>query len=122
MNVWYLRTNLANSDEVLSGFPRLRDWEDRVKAIGHGERADISGEQALKIAADARPAVAPPAVEDGWTARQKIAVVADEAVRTAVEGELDSISRQHVAVRRKDAQLGEVVVHFPRNGYAVEAR
>ncbi len=39
MNVWYVRTNLANADDLLAGFPRVRDWESRIKAIGHGERS-----------------------------------------------------------------------------------
>ena len=122
MNVWYVRTNLADADELLAAFPRVRDWESRVKAIGHGERSDISGEEALRIATDARPVAPRASTENGWKVGQRIAVVADEAVKTAIEGELVSISRQHVAVRRNDAQLGEVVVHFPRNGYAVQAR
>ena len=48
MNVWYVRSNLPDqADELLSAFPRLSEWETRVRALGHGMRRDISGQDAL---------------------------------------------------------------------------
>ena len=56
MNVWYVRSNLPElADELLAEFPRLREWEDRVRALGHGTRTELSGQDALAIAAKATP-------------------------------------------------------------------
>jgi glutathione S-transferase len=125
MNLWYVRSNLADADALFAEFPRLRDWESRLKAAGHGARTDISGADAIAIAHAAKPAtpVAPdPRDPSGHKPGDRVAVIADEPVRTAVEGEIVALSAQHIAIRRKDARAGEVVVHFPRSGYVVERR
>lgn len=125
MNLWYVRTNLTDADALFDEFPRVRDWEARLKAAGHGTRTDISGADAIAIAKAATPATRPAADRRGPSGHKlgdRVAVVADEAVRTAVEGELVALSAQHIAIRRNDARAGEVVVHFPRAGYVVERR
>ena len=125
MNVWYIRTNLANADDILAEFPLLRDWEGRVRAVGHGQRTGISASDALGIAAKAKPptrAAGDANDPGGRKLGARVAVVADEAVRTEVAGEIVAISADHIAIRRQDPTLGEVVVHFPRIGYQVVAR
>ena len=123
MNIWYLRSNLPElANELLAEFPRLRDWEDRVRALGHGTRAELSGQDALAIAAKASPeARAPEATGDfeGRRIGDRVTVSADEPVKTPIEGEIASLSVHHIAIRRRDPELGEVVVHFPRIGYVV---
>ena len=49
----------------------------------------------------------------------RVKVSADEPVKTPIEGEIVSHSVDHIAIRRRDPTLGEVVVHFPRMGYLV---
>lgn len=125
MNLWYVRTNLPDSDALFAEFSRVRDWESRLKAAGHGARTDISGAGAIAIAHAAKPTtqVTPdPRDPSGHKPGNRVAVVADEPVRTAVEGEIVALSAQHIAIRRNDARAGEVVVHFPRGGYVVEPR
>lgn len=123
MNIWYVRSNLpVLADELLAAFPRLRDWEQRVQALGHGTRQDISAEDALRVAAESQPmAAAPEAADpDGRAVGDRVRVVADEPVRTAVEGEIVSMSPKHIAIKRRGDKVGDVVVHFPRIGYCVE--
>ncbi len=123
MNIWYLRSNLLElANELLAEFPRLRDWEDRVRLLGHGTRTELSGHDALAIAAKASPAV--PAKQgtrdfEGHKVGDRVKVSADEPVKTPIEGEIVSLSVHHIAIRRQDPDLGEVVVHFPRLGYVV---
>ena len=123
MNIWYIRSNLPElADELLAEFPRLREWEDRVRALGHGTRTELSGQDALSIAAKASPEV--PANEaagdfEGRKIGDFVKVSADEPVKTPIEGEIVSLSVHHIAIRRRDPDLGEVVVHFPRLGYVV---
>jgi glutathione S-transferase len=123
MNVWYVRSNLPElADELLAEFPRLRDWEDRVRSLGHGTRAELSGKDALAIAAKASPeAGALKAAGDfeGWRVGDRVKVSADEPVKTPIAGEIVSLSVHHIAIRRREPELGEVVVHFPRLGYVV---
>lgn len=125
MNVWYVRSNLERADALLAEFPGVRDWESRIRAIGHGQRTELSPQEALNIAANAAPAAAPAGDEHDPGGRKigdKVSVAADDYGKTEIEGEVVSLSDQHIAIRRRDARLGEVVVHFPRAGYAVRAR
>ena len=125
MNVWYVRSNLESADALLAEFPRVRDWENRVRAIGHGARTELSPQEALDIAANAKPAAAPAGDERDPSGRKigdKVSVAADDYGKTEIEGEIVSLSQQHIAIRRQDARVGEVVVHFPRTGYVVRAR
>ncbi len=123
MNIWYVRSNLPElADELLAEFPRLREWENRVRALGHGTRSEISGPDALAIAAKASPAAAARAMApdpEGLEFGDRVRVSADEPVKTPIEGEIASLSVHHIAIRRHDPDLGEVVVHFPRLGYVV---
>ena len=126
MNLWYVRSNLDTADAWLAEFPRVRDWESRVRAIGHGARSELSGQEALDIAARATPAEAASGDArdpDGRQVGNKVAVASDDFPNAAgVEGEIVSLSAQHIAIRRNDPRVGEVVVHFPRAGYVVQVR
>jgi glutathione S-transferase len=125
MNVWYMRSSQSGADEVLKDFPATRDWEQRVRAIGHGRRTDITPQQALEIAANGKPAApepSDPADPSGCKVGDKAAVFADEPVKTEITGEVVSLSLEQVTIRRQEPKLGEVVVHFPRAGYVVVAR
>jgi glutathione S-transferase len=123
MNIWYVRSNLPDlANELLTDFPRLRDWENRIRALGHGTRTDISAQDALTIAAESSPAVhAQDAIRDpeGHKVGDRVRISADEPVKTAIEGNIVSLSVHHVSIQRHDAHVGEIVVHFPRIGYAV---
>jgi glutathione S-transferase len=125
MNVWYVRSNLASADAWLAEFPRVRDWEGRIRAIGHGARSALSPQEALDIAAKASSTAAPSNDEHDPNGRKlgdRVSVAADDYGKTEIEGEIVSLSAQHIAIRRHDARVGEVVVHFPRAGYVVRPR
>jgi len=125
MNVWYMRNSQSGADEVLGDFPATREWEQHMRAIGHGRRTDITPQQALDIAASSKPAAAEPSDPNdpsGCKVGDKVAVFADEPVKTEIIGEVVSLSVDQVAIRRSDPRAGEVVVHFPRAGYVVAKR
>ena len=58
MNVWYVRTNLPNADEMLAEFTWASAWEGRMRSIGHGKRTEMSTAEALGVAASAAPQTA----------------------------------------------------------------
>jgi glutathione S-transferase len=132
MNVWYLRSNLSTEeDQAIAGLNSIfavlgqaAAWENRVRAIGHGIREEMSTDEALDIAAKASPeTVAANDADDpnGRKVGDKVRVVPDDYGRVEVHGEIVSLSAQHIAIRRHDERVGEIVVHFPRAGFLVLA-
>ena len=51
----------------------------------------------------------------------KIASTPDDYGRVPVAGELLRLTMDDIAIRRNDPRAGDVVVHFPRVGYRVDA-
>ena len=60
-----------------------------------------------------------PGERSGLRAGQTVSVTPDDYGKVPVTGELVTLDLQEVAIRRVDERAGEVVVHFPRIGYAV---
>jgi glutathione S-transferase len=122
MNIWYTRARLTDTDAMLAAFPHTAAWERRVAAIGHGTRTEMTPEAALDVATRATPAT--PTLADGNDPNgrkpgDRVSVVPDDYGKDAVAGEIVSLSAQHIAIRRRDPEAGDVVVHFPRAGFAV---
>jgi glutathione S-transferase len=132
MNVWYVRSNLAAEedraiagiDKMLGTLSHVSAWEHRVRAIGHGIREEMSAEKALDIAAKATPdTVAENDADDpnGRRVGDKVRIAPDDYGKVEVHGEIVSLSAQHIAIRRLDDRVGEIVIHFPRAGFLVLA-
>jgi glutathione S-transferase len=130
MNVWYARSNLlaeedqviVGLDEIFAGLKQVAAWESRVRAVGHGLREEMSADEALAIAAKASPetvAQNDPGDPNGRKVGDKVRVAPDDYGRVEVGGEIVSLSAQHIAIRRVDERVGEIVVHFPRAGFLV---
>jgi glutathione S-transferase len=130
MNVWYVRSSLsAVEDQAVAGlrtvfaaFKQVSAWESRMRAVGHGLREEMSAEEALAIAAKASPETRgenDPDDPNGRKVGDRVLVVPDDYGKVEVGGEIVSLSAQHVAIRRIDERIGEVVVHFPRAGFLV---
>ena len=49
----------------------------------------------------------------------KVRVAPDDYGKVEVGGEIASLSAQHIAIRRVDERVGEIVIHFPRAGFLV---
>jgi glutathione S-transferase len=119
-----VRGFLADAAQLLAPFPRLAAWEARIRAIGHGESTAIDAAQALAVARQSRAAPArgvDPGDRLGLRAGQRVSVTPEDYGKVPVAGELVTLDLQEVAIRRVDERAGEVVVHFPRIGYSVEA-
>jgi len=130
MNVWYIRSGLALAEDqavaglekIFARLPRVAEWESRMRAVGHGLREEMSAEQALAVAAKASPETTPkndPDDPNGRKVGDKVLVVPEDYGKVEVGGEILSLSAQHIAIRRIDERVGEVVVHFPRAGFLV---
>jgi len=121
MNVWFLGGAVRTTAEQLtSGFERLNAWRVRVRAIGHGERSEMTTTEALAVAKAAEPA--PYADHDandpsGLAPGAAVHVMADDYGRDPIAGTLVAANARRVVIAREDPALGRIQVHFPRVGY-----
>jgi glutathione S-transferase len=96
----------------------------RVREIGHGRREECSPEDALRVAREARPDDGGRGVDphepQGLREGQRVRVVPDDYGFEPVEGALARADVGEIAVRRESAEVGDVVVHFPRAGFRIE--
>jgi glutathione S-transferase len=78
--------------------------------------------EALAIARASESETTPgvePGEPNGWRVGDRVAVMADDYGRDPIAGELVRASAQEIAIRRRDPDVGDVVVHFPRAGFLV---
>lgn len=121
-NLAFIRWTSPPGAKLIAAWPRVAEWEARVAAIGHGTRHEIAREAALDIARAATSTEEPRAdtgEPNGLKPGDRVSVMADDYGRDPIMGELVSSSAQHIAIRRADPRVGEVVVHFPRAGFLV---
>lgn len=119
---WFLRSALPNAAGQLDRLPLYREWNQRLAALGHGVRSEMTAADALEVARQATPETLPH--EDvnepnGLRPGMRIEVAPDDYGRDFVKGELLRSSPQEIVVLRRDEELGEVAVHFPRIGFVV---
>jgi glutathione S-transferase len=123
--VWFVRARWQQGPALLSEFPALEAWEQRVKAIGHGNPSAMSSSEALDVARAAEPDTPehgdprdPQALRPG----QRVSVAPDlDSGEPAVPGVVRQVGRDSIAILREDPRVGSVCVHFPRVGYRVIA-
>jgi glutathione S-transferase len=120
--IWFLREHFGPEPPPLDGFPRLVAWAERIAAIGHGRRSQMSAQQALDVARDAT-SIARPTVDPGDPNGRKpgetVTVTPDDTGRDPVVGELVASDVHEIVIRRGDREVGDVCVHFPRAGFVV---
>jgi hypothetical protein len=95
-----------------------------MQAIGHGRPRPLAADAALAISRESTPVAAPAISHDAWPpldANTSVTVTPQDYGAVPVRGNLLRLTHSEVAIRRTDPQAGEVVVHFPRSGYKVEA-
>ena len=121
--LWFITGRTDKLAFELTPYEKINAWMQRMAAFGHGERHTFSAEEALAVAAAATPQPVPasqPSDGDPEPGRP-VRLRPDDYGKEAVEGELALITANEIAIRRTDAQLGNVIVHFPRLGYDLRA-
>lgn len=109
----------------LAGKPWLRDapkvkaWMGRMKAFGHGEFREITADQALDIARNATPRPIESTSDDPLTGKN-VDIAPDDYGREPVTGKLVFADGHALTLDRSHARVGQVNVHFPRQGFAVK--
>jgi len=122
MNVWWLGAAARPvAEALLDGLPRTQAWRRRIRALGHGQRSEMAGAEALALAKAAEPEAAPPGPPDATAppAGSAVTVSADDYGRDPIAGALVSATLERVTIAREDPAVGRVHVHFPRAGYVL---
>ena len=123
LNVWFLRSGEASAYESLTAdMANLRAWAARMDALGHGKPTDMTPEAAMEIARAATPETPRTSIAgeaQGLKPGMRVAVMADDYGRDAVEGEIAYVGPQEIAIKRETTEAGDVTVHFPRAGFWV---
>ncbi len=118
---WGLRA-IPAARRFLDRCPRVVAWLDRVAAFGHGTPVEMDSGEAVRIARAASPQTQPaedPGDPNGRRVGDRVRVFPDAYGRDPVEGELVRTDAHSIAIRRRDERVGEVVVHFPREGMVI---
>lgn len=121
--LWIARM-LPGFERVLGDRPRLGAWLDRVGAFGHGESTAMTSAEAIAVALAATPTTAIAVDENDPNGRRpgdRVQVFPEAYGRDPVVGEIVASNAYEIAIRRHDERAGDVVVHFPREGYIVLA-
>ena len=119
--IWYIRSN-SGVAPLLDDYPNLLAWADRVRALGHGTREDIDAGQAHEIAARCEQwQPLPAAVEGGLVPGTRVSVAATDYGTEPSQGELVSIAADSMTIQRGGPDGQPIRVHFPRDGFRVEA-
>jgi glutathione S-transferase len=119
--LWFFRRGPVVAP-MLDPYAQVKAWMGRIDAIGHGRHEAITGVEAVEIAHSAHPArPAAAAVEDleGFALGDSVEVLPVDYGFDPVQGTLVNCTREEIALERRDGRAGEVVVHYPRQGYEV---
>ena len=121
--IFLLRKNCPPEVDALVSLGSLVPWYERMLAIGHGRSEAMSAEDAFAVARDASPALVthlrPDGDPSGLRAGATVTVTPDDNARVPVSGTLVAASDSEVVIHRKDAQAGDLYLHFPRLGFDV---
>ena len=120
---WFVLSNPGVAAS-LDPFKNLLAWAARIKALGHGQPSPMSPAAALEVARGTtqnQPFDGPLMEPEGLSLGQPVSVNATDYGCDPVSGTLVHASVYEVAVKRRDERAGEVIVHFPREGFRVSA-
>lgn len=122
--LWFVKATPVTSP-LVDAYPSVVAWLGRVLGFGHGAHSEMSSEEAIAVARDSQPAALPDepfSDANGLRAGQRVAIAATDYGVDPVEGELLHVGSEELILRREDPRAGVVHVHFPRLGFAIEAR
>ena len=122
--VWFLRGRWVDGPDFLVQFPKLEQWEQRIREIGHGYPENMEATEALEIANRGKSitqAASDPGDSSSFTAGMKVSIAPEgDGGDPEVTGHIVSMNPESISIARSDERVGDVVVHFPTVGYRVK--
>jgi glutathione S-transferase len=123
--IYLLRKNCPPEVDALLGLTPIVPWYERIAAFGHGTPTAMTAEEAFEVARSTKPAPIAHLSLNGDTSGLQagcpVTVTPDDNARVPVKGMLVAASDREVVIHRKDAQAGDLHIHFPRLGFDVVA-
>ncbi|KAF1048742.1 glutathione S-transferase family protein [Xylophilus sp.] len=126
--LWFTRHRTPGLAAVFDIVPAVREWHDRIAAIGHGTPERSNAAEAIAQAAAAEPGGTGALLTDstyqdehGIALGAPVSITPESFGTEATEGILVAATRTHYTVSRTDDRAGAVHVHFPRIGYVLKA-
>jgi len=120
---WFVLSNPGVAG-TLDPFKNLLAWIARIKALGHGQPSSMPAGEALEVAracTQDQPFDGPLMEPEGLKLGQRVSVNATDYGCDSVVGTLVHASVYEVALKRSDERAGDLIVHFPREGFRVSA-
>jgi glutathione S-transferase len=121
--LWFTRTRTPAMAGILNATPAVLAWMDRMADIGAGQFEKFSALESIAVAAASTPAKLHDDVfqdEHGIALGSQVTIKSENFGLEPTEGELIAATRMHYTLRRTDARVGTVHVHFPRIGYILK--
>ncbi len=121
--LWFLRQNGGPAAEAMVLLAPLLPWMERVAALGHGDRSELSEADALALARRSEPEVPRIAAggdPTGLRPGQPVAVRMDDMQDVPICGRLVAADATEIILRHEAPEVGTVHVHLPRAGYTAE--
>jgi glutathione S-transferase len=121
--IWFARQNGGSEVNNLISFTTLIDpWYKRVAAIGHGQFAEMTPDQAIEVAKTSEPSEPsewlPEAQNVGLRRGDWVSVTPDD-YGNPVYGSLLAWTSDEIIIRHDDPTVGKVNLRFPRVGFDV---
>lgn len=123
-SVWMCRGNIRDPSELLGELSHLAAWEIRMIDLGHGQCTQITAGQAHAVSQSCESIATPKIDAKVWPTLQldnTVSITPDDYGAVPVTGKLLRLTHSDIAIKRRDEKAGDVVVHFPRIGYKIEA-
>ena len=106
----------------IAKLPKLSAWRQRIIDMGEGARSEMEPQAALDIARAAEPDMTPPsnAIDmPDLPVGVSVSVKPDDYGQEITSGTLVWATDDEIAIKREDANVGSVMVHYPRLGYVI---
>jgi glutathione S-transferase len=114
--------HLSCNGQLPASATNVHAWYQRIAALGHGERQEITREDAFAVARDTDPRPLPDSEPPSdLKSGQKVSVQPEDYGVVPVIGNLAAITPTRIILARETDAFGTLHVHFPREGYALQA-
>lgn len=112
--LWFIRDLAERS--LISHYPRVNAWMDRIKSYGEGQRRDISIADAVSIARAAQPRPIAAADQNDPQINRPVSIAPSDYGQTPTRGVLVGANANRWIIAREHADVGTVHVHLPKQG------
>ena len=120
----FVRWGQGAAAALVDEHPAVLAWEQRVAALGHGDRqSDVGRQDAIAIARDATPAPIVAVTGDGvFAPGDAVGVKFHDATTPVLAGTLLRIDQRCLSLMPDRSEAGDIHIHMPRTIGAVSKR